>query len=155
LKRQLRCQQKQIDALPRGFPPQRSGHSGLRATRAAFRIQSPKAVEVDIASGDKFFSDRADLADLLIHLPTIAAVDMESAAVAQVCHEYSVPFTVVRTISDAADGSLWSHQTDRIGRAKIIAASISFPTSFHSVGCGTASLMQSAMQCTGVVHMML
>ena len=30
---------------------------------------------------------------------------MESAAVAQVCHEYSVPFTVVRTISDAADES--------------------------------------------------
>ena len=105
MKRQLRCQQKQIDALPRGFPPQRSGHSGLRATRAAFRIQSPKAVEGDIASGDKFFSDRADPADLLIHLPTIAAVDMESAAVAQVCHEYSVPFTVVRTISDAADES--------------------------------------------------
>jgi adenosylhomocysteine nucleosidase len=30
---------------------------------------------------------------------------MESAAVAQVCHEYSVPFTVVRTISDTADES--------------------------------------------------
>ena len=44
-------------------------------------------------------ADRADLAKLLLHLPTIAAVDMESAAVAQVCHEYSVPFTVVRTIS--------------------------------------------------------
>src|SRR5262249_35396261 len=75
------------------------------ATRAAFHIQSPKAVEGDIASGDKFFADRADLADLLLRLPTIAAVDMESAAVAQVCHEYSVPFTVVRTISDAADES--------------------------------------------------
>jgi len=74
-------------------------------TRAAFRIQSPKAVEGDIASGDKFFADRADLADLLIRLSTIAAVDMESAAVAQVCHEYGVPFTVVRTISDAADES--------------------------------------------------
>ena len=48
---------------------------------------------------------RHDLADLLLRLPTIAAVDMESAAVAQVCHEYSVPFTVVRTISDAADES--------------------------------------------------
>jgi adenosylhomocysteine nucleosidase len=75
------------------------------ATRAAFHIQSPKAVAGDIASGDKFFADRADLADLLLRLPTIAAVDMESAAVAQVCHEYGVPFTVVRTISDAADES--------------------------------------------------
>ena len=75
------------------------------ATRAMFRIQSPKAIEGDIASGDKFFAHRADRADLLLHLPTIAAVDMESAAVGQVCHEYSVPFTVVRTISDAADES--------------------------------------------------
>jgi adenosylhomocysteine nucleosidase len=75
------------------------------ATRAAFHIQSPRAVAGDIASGDKFFADRADLADLLLRLPTIAAVDMESAAVAQVCHEYGVPFTVVRTISDAADES--------------------------------------------------
>jgi adenosylhomocysteine nucleosidase len=75
------------------------------ATRAAFHIQSPKAVEGDIASGDKFFADRADLADLLVRLPTIAAVDMESAAVAQVCYEYRVPFTVLRTISDAADES--------------------------------------------------
>ena len=75
------------------------------ATRAAFHIRSPKAVAGDIASGDKFFADRADLADLLLRLPTIAAVDMESAAVAQVCHEYGVPFTVVRTISDAADES--------------------------------------------------
>src|SRR4029077_2660776 len=75
------------------------------ASRAAFHIRSPKAVGVDIASGDKLFADRADLAKLLLRLPTIAAVDMESAAVAQVCHEYSVPFTVVRTISDAADES--------------------------------------------------
>jgi len=75
------------------------------ATRAAFHIQSPKAIEGDIASGDKFFAHRAELVDLLLRLPTIAAIDMESAAVAQVCHEYSVPFTVVRTISDAADES--------------------------------------------------
>ena len=75
------------------------------AMRATFHIQSPKAIKGDIASGDKFFAHRADRADLLRHLPTIAAVDMESAAVAQVCHEYSVPFSVVRTISDAADES--------------------------------------------------
>src|SRR5262249_4505631 len=75
------------------------------ATRAAFHLQAPRAVEGDLASGDKFFADRADLADLLLRLPTVAAVDMESAAVAQVSHEYGVPFTIVRTISDAADES--------------------------------------------------
>ncbi len=75
------------------------------ASRAAFHIRSPKVVGGDIVSGDKFFADRADLAKLLLRLPTIAAVDMESAAVAQVCHEYSVLFMVVRTISDTADKS--------------------------------------------------
>ena len=75
------------------------------ATRAAFHLQTPKAVEGDIASGDKFFADRADLSALLLRLPTIAAVDLESAAVAQVCYEYGVPFTVVRTISDDAGKS--------------------------------------------------
>jgi adenosylhomocysteine nucleosidase len=62
-----------------------------------------KAAQGDIASGDKFLAERAVLADLPLCLPTVAAVDMERAAVAQVCHEYSVPFTVVRTVSDAAD----------------------------------------------------
>ena len=28
---------------------------------------------------------------------------MEGAAVAQVCYEYGIPFTIVRTISDTAD----------------------------------------------------
>jgi len=35
----------------------------------------------------------------------VACVEMEGAAVAQVCHEYHVPFAVIRTISDSADES--------------------------------------------------
>ena len=31
------------------------------------------------------------------------AVEMEGAAVAQVCHDYDTPFAAVRTISDSAD----------------------------------------------------
>ena len=36
-------------------------------------------------------------------LPGVLAVDMESAAVAQVCFDYHIPFAAVRTISDRAD----------------------------------------------------
>ena len=38
-------------------------------------------------------------------LPEILCVEMEGAAMAQVCFEYGVPFMVVRTISDAANDS--------------------------------------------------
>jgi len=68
-----------------------------------FGISSPKVMEGAIASGDKFFAAREELDELRRRLPDVACVEMEGAAVAQVCHEYGVPFTVIRTISDAAD----------------------------------------------------
>ena len=68
-----------------------------------FNIRAPKVIEGVIASGDKFFASGADLARLRRQLPDAACVEMEGAAVAQVCEEYSVPFGIVRTISDSAD----------------------------------------------------
>jgi adenosylhomocysteine nucleosidase len=68
-----------------------------------FNMTSPKAVGGVIASGDKFFADAAEVATLRQRLPEVSCVEMEGAAVAQVCDEYSVPFGVVRTISDSAD----------------------------------------------------
>ncbi|MGI4855443.1 MAG: 5'-methylthioadenosine/adenosylhomocysteine nucleosidase [Janthinobacterium lividum] len=56
-----------------------------------------------IASGDRFVSGAAERAALIRALPDLLAVDMESAAVAQVCHEHAVPVAIVRTLSDAAD----------------------------------------------------
>ena len=70
-----------------------------------FNIAIPKLLIGDIASGDKFFSDNKEKTNLIALLPSILCVEMEGAAVAQVCYEYAVPFTVIRTISDAADES--------------------------------------------------
>jgi adenosylhomocysteine nucleosidase len=56
-----------------------------------------------IASGDRFVSSAQEVARLRDALPQALAVEMEGAAVAQVCHEYGVPFAVMRTLSDAAD----------------------------------------------------
>jgi adenosylhomocysteine nucleosidase len=57
----------------------------------------------DIASGDIFVSKEEQKQALLAKLPTILCVEMEGAAVAQVCYEHQIPFTVIRTVSDAAD----------------------------------------------------
>ena len=68
-----------------------------------FGIIEPKAAIGDIASGDKFFSSNKAKDDLLKKLPDVLCVEMEGAAVAQVCYEYDIPFTIIRTISDVAD----------------------------------------------------
>jgi adenosylhomocysteine nucleosidase len=58
-----------------------------------------------IASGDQFVNAAADCDTLRHHLPGVLAVEMEGAAVAQVCHDFGVPYVVLRTISDRADES--------------------------------------------------
>ena len=56
-----------------------------------------------IVSGDRFVC-RADEAHALrAALPDALAVDMEAAAVAQVCHDHGAPFAAIRHISDRAD----------------------------------------------------
>ncbi len=56
-----------------------------------------------IVSGDRFVSTLAESQRLQQALPEALAVEMEGAAVAQVCHDYGVPFAALRTISDRAD----------------------------------------------------
>jgi adenosylhomocysteine nucleosidase len=57
----------------------------------------------DIASGDQFINSIEKRDEILSLLPDVLCVEMEGAAVAQVCLEFKVPFTVIRTISDSAD----------------------------------------------------
>jgi len=56
-----------------------------------------------VVSGDRFVATHAESDQLRALLPDALAVEMEGAAVAQVCHDFGRPFGVVRTISDRAD----------------------------------------------------
>jgi adenosylhomocysteine nucleosidase len=56
-----------------------------------------------IVSGDRFVSQTLESQALQSDLPDALAVEMECAAMAQVCHDYGVPLAAVRTISDRAD----------------------------------------------------
>ena len=56
-----------------------------------------------IASGDQFIGRLEQIVALKTALPDLLAVEMEGAAVAQVCFELGIPFAVIRTISDNAN----------------------------------------------------
>lgn len=68
-----------------------------------FNIVNPKVHIGDIASGDKFFANYEAKRNLENSLQGVLCVEMEGAAVAQVCFEFNIPFTIIRTISDTAD----------------------------------------------------
>lgn len=70
---------------------------------AEFKMSHPRFYRGDIASGDRFFAGHEHKVNLQTQLPTVLCVEMEGAAVAQVCFEYQIPYVVIRTISDVAD----------------------------------------------------
>ena len=72
-------------------------------TLHALHVHSPKVHSGLVLSGDRFVSTSSESQALQQRLPLALAVEMEGAAVAQVCHDYGVPFAAVRTISDRAD----------------------------------------------------
>ncbi len=71
--------------------------------RRAFRLKQPRVHRGLVASGDQFMNDCIHLNSLNDALPGLVAVEMEGAAVAQVCHELGVPCAVIRTVSDNAN----------------------------------------------------
>jgi len=77
----------------------------VSATRDAFGVADPKVHSGTIISGDCFVCDTSAVGLLRSALPDALCVEMEGAAVAQICYEYGVPCGVLRTISDRADST--------------------------------------------------
>lgn len=77
--------------------------AGHRDDLAALGLPAPRLHCGLIISGDQFVTAREHSDGLREVLPNALAVEMESAAVAQVCDTAGVPFAVARTISDRAD----------------------------------------------------
>lgn len=68
-----------------------------------FGLTRPAVHHGLVISGDQFIASREQVLALRVALPDALAVEMEGAAVAQVCHEHQRPFAIVRVISDTAD----------------------------------------------------
>jgi adenosylhomocysteine nucleosidase len=93
-----------------GFPQRFSAHPAL--LEAALGC-APGLRSGLIITGDQFYLDeREDRRQKLLY-PDALAVDMESAAIAHVCHIFDVPFLSFRIISDSHDdGQQLKNYTD-------------------------------------------
>ena len=70
---------------------------------STYRINKPHVHIGNIASGDQFIKSEEKRQEIKHSLDNVLAVEMEGAAVAQVCHEFDIPLGVIRTISDDAN----------------------------------------------------
>lgn len=73
------------------------------AKKAVASLGEVKTIEGLIGTGDSFICDPERTAVMLKNFPTMAACEMEGAAIAQVCHQFEVPFVVIRSLSDNAN----------------------------------------------------
>jgi adenosylhomocysteine nucleosidase len=78
--------------------------AALEAAEAVARRDGVRALLGRVATGDAFIHDPAVRAQLRERFDAGCA-EMEGAAVAQVCARWGLPWVVVRSVSDSADGS--------------------------------------------------
>ncbi len=55
-----------------------------------------------IATGDSFMQREDQIAVVRERFPEMLALEMEAAAIAQVCYQYKTPFVIIRALSDIA-----------------------------------------------------
>lgn len=85
----------QVQGLPRFFDSNKGMIEKARSLETDIRI-----VPGLICTGDQFITSRDQLDIIKAAYPEGMAVDMESAAIAHVCHLYGLPFVSFRIISD-------------------------------------------------------
>jgi len=95
--------------------------ASLLAAAERWRQDDPAAaprriVHADVATGDQVIGTREARDGVRRRVPTAACVEMEGAAVAQVCQEFSLPFACLRLISDHADERLTPDEVFALAR---------------------------------------
>jgi len=72
------------------------------AEAAAKEIEDIQIVKGLIATGDSFMQDPVRVDFVRTKFEDLQAVEMEAAAIAQVAHQFQVPFVIIRSLSDIA-----------------------------------------------------
>ena len=111
--------QHDMDTTPLGDPPGLISGLGIveipadkevcdKLKAAAEKAGINKVIKGIIASGDQFIAGK-EKKDFIKNTFGAVCCEMEGASIAQTCYSSGVPFAVLRTVSDKADGS--SHVT--------------------------------------------
>lgn len=88
----------QVPGMPEAYPASEHLRSVARSAIAALGEVAVR--EGMVATGDSFMADPERVARIRAQFPTMLAVEMEGAAIAQTCHLYGCPFVVIRALSD-------------------------------------------------------
>lgn len=72
------------------------------ATEGAKGISDIQTVQGLIATGDTFMNDPVRVDYIRDKFTDLKAVEMEAAAIAQVAHQFGIPFVIIRSLSDIA-----------------------------------------------------
>ena len=93
----------EIGQLPAN-PPAYIPHETLvsAAKEGIEQLDNIQAMVGLITTGDTFMTKEDDIAKARANFPTMAAVEMEGAAIAHTCNQFNVPFVVIRSLSDIA-----------------------------------------------------
>jgi adenosylhomocysteine nucleosidase len=74
-----------------------------RKVQQELGIEKPSLHRGLLVSGDQFIGAEVQLGKIMAEIPEALFVEMEGAAVAQVCHDMGIPHCSIRTISDKAN----------------------------------------------------
>ncbi|MEL5987283.1 5'-methylthioadenosine/S-adenosylhomocysteine nucleosidase [Kurthia gibsonii] len=93
----------EIGQVPQMPPAFKSDANLMQAAELAVqKIGEHQAATGLITTGDAFMNDPVRVEVVRKQFPTMKAVEMEAAAVAQVCYQFGTPFVVIRALSDIA-----------------------------------------------------
>lgn len=95
----------QLPANPEAFIPHQDLIMAAQAGIAQLSQDGEaniQAITGLITTGDTFMTKEEDVTKARKNFPTMAAVEMEGAAIAQTCLQLKTPFVVIRSLSDIA-----------------------------------------------------
>jgi len=90
----------QVPKYPQKFIINRKIYNFFEKKTSEYQLKFTSGL---IISGDSFIRDDSSIKNFKNQFSSAIAVEMESAAIAQVCYQFSIPLIVVKSISDLSN----------------------------------------------------